>query len=525
MAAKSGKTTSKTTRRKVDKAAPPGKASKTKATSKATPRATPKARTKSKAKARGAAGAQVIVVNMVPKSLSGETNQDSEPSLAVNPANPLEIVGTAFTPDPMGGALAPVYISTDGGNTWRLNSIVPSAAGSTTGTSDISLAYASKGGLVYGGILSAASGDFETLRTTNVGSPAAMQSLASRSSNDQPFSHAITNGFDDRVYIGNNDFLNQPKTATVDVALAAQTTTPLPKFKSARIETRKTVGQDGPQVRPVAHADGTVYATFYGWRSQSGNLDANTMVVTTDVVVVRDDLGGVGKPPAPPFSNLNDHGDGLAGRIVARGVKIPFRLSGDAATGQQRLGGSLSIAIDPRDGQSKTVYLAWTEIDGSSLTVLHVRKSTDGGATWSPADLLTLRDATNAALAVNSAGTLGLLCQELTGSGSSRHWKTQFRWSTDGGTSWNTLPLADTPASVPAKSFDPYLGDYDHLVAVGPVFYGIFSANNTPDLANFPSGVKYQRNANFRNRRLLGLSGTTTVAVSIDPFFFKVSGV
>ena len=36
------------------------------------------------------------------------------------------------------------------------------------------------------------------------------------------------------------------------------------------------------------------------------------------------------------------HGDALAGRIVARGVTIPFRLSGVAATGQQRLGGSLS---------------------------------------------------------------------------------------------------------------------------------------------------------------------------------------
>ena len=45
----------------------------------------------------------VQVVNMIPRSLSDEVEQDSEPSITVNPANPQEIVGTAFTPDPFGG--------------------------------------------------------------------------------------------------------------------------------------------------------------------------------------------------------------------------------------------------------------------------------------------------------------------------------------------------------------------------------------------------------------------------------------
>src|SRR5258708_1970126 len=51
----------------------------------------------------------VTVVNMIPKSLSGETNQDSEPNLAVNPINPKQIVGTAFTPNPAGGSFAPIF--------------------------------------------------------------------------------------------------------------------------------------------------------------------------------------------------------------------------------------------------------------------------------------------------------------------------------------------------------------------------------------------------------------------------------
>jgi hypothetical protein len=87
-----------------------------------------------------------------------------------------------------------------------------------------------------------------------------------------------------------------------------------------------------------------------------------------------------------------------------------------------------------------------------------------------------------------------------------------------------TATLATTPAATPRRRFDPYLGDYEDLLAVGKDFYGVFSANNTPKKANFPNGIKYQRNANFSTNTLLGIDNTTPVNASIDPFFFKVSG-
>jgi len=55
---------------------------------------------------------------------------------------------------------------------------------------------------------------------------------------------------------------------------------------------------------------------------------------------------------------------------------------------------------------------------------------------------------------------------------------------------------------------------------VGADFYGVFCGNNTPDPANFPSGVTYQRAANWTTHTLLSTDNVTPVASSIDPFFF-----
>jgi hypothetical protein len=50
-----------------------------------------------------------------------------------------------------------------------------------------------------------------------------------------------------------------------------------------------------------------------------------------------------------------------------------------------------------------------------------------------------------------------------------------------------------------------------------------FATDNTPALANFPYGVRYQRNVNFATNQLFDLTNTFVIAPSIDPFFFKIS--
>src|SRR5436305_15312833 len=93
------------------------------------------------------------LVNIIPASLSGEANQDSEPNLAVNPSQPTDMVATAFTPDPLHGPNAPIYVSTDGGQSWSLRTVVP--GNGPFGTGDISVGFATTSGVLYIGILSA----------------------------------------------------------------------------------------------------------------------------------------------------------------------------------------------------------------------------------------------------------------------------------------------------------------------------------------------------------------------------------
>jgi hypothetical protein len=459
----------------------------------------------------------VLVVNMIPNSLSGEDNQDSEPTITVNPANPLQIAGSAFTPDPAGGNFAPIYVSVDGGLTWALNSIVPSDSHQGSMTADITVAFASAGDRLYAGIIRLPIVGNRTrlniLRADNFLSAARMKVLVDRTGNgvDQPYVQAATvvSGPDkgkDRLYVGDNDFNSPGKTATIDQSLDASK--PTPSFKSVRLEKRTTSGQDGPPVRPAIHPDGTVYAAFHSWRSFNGGTGAGT----ADIVVVRDDQGGSGPHP---FEALVDGDDGKVGVRVAHGVQFNF----DGHLGLQRTGGDVAIAVDPTD--SARVYVAYNADEGAGY-ILHVVRSQDRGATWS-ADIRTLNNALNPQLAVNNMGKVGLLYQQLTGSGAGQRWQTKFESSTNG-TGWKALTLANVPARVPPRVFEPYLGDYDHLTSVGKDFYGIFAANNTPKKSNFPQKVKYQRNANFTNNTLLDVDNKTPVHVSIDPFFFKVSG-
>jgi hypothetical protein len=454
----------------------------------------------------GRAQLKVKLVDLIPASLSGETNQDSEPFLAIQPANPQVMVASAFTPNPVSSTgNAPVYVSQDGGNTWVLNAIAPVQRLTCDITHAMAAGENHPRGDLHAGTLACASaitlGESETI---DVSSSTSMNVQSTRSNVDQPFVRALAISNSDHIYVGVNGF-NQPRghTATVDVSTDGGAT-----YKSISIEARDTMGQDGPSIRPAVAGDDTVYAAFFGWRKFDGRT------ATSDVVVVRDDTGATG---ASPFQALKDPSDNLPGRLVVKGVFIPW--SNLPTLGQERIGSTLSIAVDPSN--SSTVYVGWADHGSQGdIYTLHVRSSTDRGATWSASDLpnTTIRNATNIALDVANNGAVGLLYQQFTGS----RWITHLVQSRNSFATIQDTILASVPANAPTEQFLPYLGDYDYLLSVGSEFRGVFCANNTPDLANFPQGVTYQRAADFTKKKLTDGSGNP-VPISIDPFYFSVA--
>lgn len=487
------------------------------------------------------------LVDIIPVARSGETNQDSEPTIAVDPQNPLHMVVSAFTWDNLAGppksmltATAPLYISLDGGETWTLSYVIPSAVGAGYPTRDITLAFGSPLSAkpsdgrtwLYAAALSSttAATPLVIMRSSNVFSAAQLTPVDTRTGRiDQPHTAVLNAGGSgapsDRLFIGiNNGYGGDPcppvvapngRSATLEVTQDAAVQTPT--FALRAIDSRNADCQDGYAEVPAVHPDGTVYAAFFH------NLDP------AKLVVVRDDAFGTG---TQPFGALTDVSDHLSGQVVADGLTLPWGFMG-----QNRLGASnISIAVDPRD--SSRVYVAWGD-GGADTETLHVRRSTDRGQHWS-ADLITIQNALNPEIAIARSGTIGMLYQRVV----SARWETRLVFTSDADASIFDIPgvlLANTDATRPLIAFDPYLGDYASLVAIGSSFFGVFCANNFPDpnsfpqpsSTGFPKGVLYQRYAIWgAPNQAVGQAPPpglyadadhkVPVPSSIDPFFFEV---
>src|SRR5262249_36596057 len=143
---------------------------------------------------------------------------------------------------------------------------------------------------------------------------------------DQPWVQAITDtsiaARPDRVYISSNDQLTSPRSAHIDQSQNAATAPPPAGFTASglTIASRSAAaGQDGPSIRTTIHSSGRIYAAYFNWT----NFSASQMI-TSDVVVCRDDSWGQG---GSPYQALIDSGDHLAGIRVASAVSIPWRNS------------------------------------------------------------------------------------------------------------------------------------------------------------------------------------------------------
>ena len=131
-----------------------------------------------------ASAAQVRQVNIATNATDPGNSGDTEPSIAVNPINPLEVVVVAFSGNWTATQNAPVWKSSDGGITWRRVLQIPQPQAGLAGPNDQKVAFDSAGRLHIAELGSGASNFNFILRQT--GAADAALTVGAAYGDDQP---------------------------------------------------------------------------------------------------------------------------------------------------------------------------------------------------------------------------------------------------------------------------------------------------------------------------------------------------
>lgn len=449
-----------------------------------------------------ASAAPINVIDVIPNAASAETGQNSEPSLAVDPLNPNDMISGAFSSTfVVGGVSTPYWISTNGGATWSGFGTLPS--------DDKSLAWRQDGVAALTTTLNPVGANFEinTFQSGATNFGAAINTFNPGQSLDQPW---VRTGPGGQTYLAYNNLSNfgasNGKTASIVVSGNNGVTYVSP----VTLETVTPAGgQDAPSVRQAVNGS-TVYAAFTRWGPSSG-VTGGTIFPGSQVVVVKSTNAGASFSAGVSAATTTGY--------FANASNTPLTL------GQERTSSDLAIAVDPNNANH--VVLAYGSVPSSGQLQLNVVESTDGGATWSAPKFTTPLNVRSAlpGITILANGDIGLLYAQYnpTTNTLSQHLLTT---TDDFATSTDTL-LGTESNATPIVLFFPYLGDFYDLTSVGDTLYGIFSASNADNgtLASYPDAT-FQRDfsgiPDTASFQLTDLTGAP-VAFSIDPFFFSLN--
>jgi hypothetical protein len=456
----------------------------------------------------GVTPGQFGVIDIIPANSSGESNQDSEPSLGLGLNAYFEsMVVHTFSIAPDRSWVSYYYTSQSAGEAPWTNHDLPR-------DSDATLDW--NGAKCY---LAALFHEMRTIQVYQSPDPTTMpfsmlnqgKLTTANSGPDQPWIKVVNVTNVDHIYIGYNDLGQQKddggngKTASIFYSLDGGAT-----WQSTLIEKLTPGGGlDSPAVRLAISADGkTVYALFERFNASAQGGDDG------DVVLMRDDGSG---------------GTGYGALGAGNGVKVADNIllpTANTFLVQQRLGGTCDVAIFP--AVPGTVYVAYTELV-SQIPIIRVQVSVNSGANFNL--VYSVTNASIPELAVTTDGTLGMLYALKNGTDMEVHFLKAFKGSF-ALTNLNDRTLAKFDAENPFRFNSPYIGDYFNLQAWGYNFYGAFCATGDPQPSHFPSGAVFQRNVKLivsgqiNSNSWLSGPGTLVdlagqnVPPSIDPFFF-----
>jgi hypothetical protein len=419
----------------------------------------------------------VLVVLMVASFASGQTARivdiatdtwdpsdlsDTEPSIAVNPANPLEIAVVSFSEGWGPSDMGPVWRSTDGGATWIKAFQLPQPGAASGSPGDQKISFDTTGDLFIAelGFGIPVPRNFIYRQT---GGAAAAFTLGAAYGDDQPHldvSHA--GGCPNSLYSPWLNFGVANERSTVSNSVnAGVTMTDVPAGDNSTFPNRTT--------RIAVAPNGRAYIIY---KTREGTVGAPANFENAHFHVNRSDDCGATWTGLGGVAGVSVHG--------ATAVQTWFTTSfGNSTKGKVARARSSDawIAVDPGDGD---IYAAYVDNDASGFGQIYVARSTDQGANWN--SFRVTNGSFHSAypeIAVAEDGTVGVLYIDFDDSGTNTIFRHRFARSFNNGNTWSDQILQSMDPGPLANADDGFLwGDYEGLTAVGNMFYGVFTGES-----------------------------------------------
>jgi PEP-CTERM motif len=447
-------------------------------------------------------------VDVIPLAQSAETDQNSEPSLAVNPRDPTQMIAGSFD----GGTR--YWQSNNFGQTW-------SDFGNLTGI-DKSIAWRQDGAAALATTLAPGFVNISTFQSGAANFGAAINVFPGPNL-DQPWVRTgpSVSGPAANVYVAYNNDANvglaNGKTAAINISTNNGNTYPtvvsLDPVGGKAICIAFNCARDSPSVRQAVNG-GTVYAIYTRYDSKASET-VDGIRLNSTVGVAKSTNFGQTFSAATPAANPIDV------------FTLTQFTSSAYSLGNERVGSNNAIAVDPNDANHIVVAYVDSPAEGQMQVV--VSDSKDGAATWTEKfrTPLNVRSALPG-LTILDNGQIGLLYGDYAPATNklSQHLVVTFN---DFATTDEEV-LATETNNFPPQTFAPYIGDFFDLTSIGDTFYGIFSASNADDgtLASYLFDDLFQRDfigtpgkSGFELIDLLG----NHVGFSIDPIFFSAGPI
>lgn len=390
--------------------------------------------------------------------------KDHEPSIAVNPLNPREIVVTTFSEGWGPGELAPIWRSTDGGATWAKIFILPQPDELSRGICDQKPSFDGSGNL-HIAILACDVPEPSCLIFRQAGAAGTALTFGERYGDDQPhldFDIGAGSAFLGRLYSPWLNFTAASARSTVARSTdGGDDVTNVGAGDNSTFRNRTT--------RVAVARDGKVYIIYK--THQLASPAAGSNFEDSHFRVNRSDDGGV-TWDAIGAAGVSVHG--------ADAVQTWFTQQfGNPARGRTSRARSSDawIAVDPGDGD---VYAAFCDRDASGFGQIFVARSTDGGVTWTNT---RVTDGTHHSafpeIAVATNGTVGVLYVDFDDSGRETIFRHRFARSFNNGATWSHENLQSMNPGPIANAVGTSLwGDYEGLTVHGNTFFGVFTGQS-----------------------------------------------